>query len=276
MINGSNNSPGNNNAKFINVKNGSPPNNALRRPTTNPANAAGIKLINASSNNLNGRPNNLNNPCANNVPSNANASAKIQLSGLNGPNKNKLSGNDNKNNSCGNNKFLIKSLKIFNGNRSNLNKLNNNKNNGTKNAKSIARLRNGIKLGRPSKIAANNGLNNPSKALNNKIGRFNNAKKIAVDVPKARSNPRPLINNGATTKILNSFNKNNGNVINPCNNNCPSKNNGNPIKKLMMCESNPAPRANRPMINGRTNKKYGIVKKIQPAKFKSPNRSSNN
>lgn len=215
MINGNSNSPGSNNAKFINVKNGSPPSNALSSPTVNPANAAGIKLINASSNSLNGIPNNLNNPCVNNVPSNANAGAKIQLSGLNGPNKNKLIGNDNKNNSCGNNKFLIKSLKIFNGNRRSLNKLKPNKNNGTKNNKSIAKLKNGIKLGRPNKIAANNGLINPSKALNNKIGRFNSVKKTANDVPNARSNPRPLINSGATTKTLNNFNKNNGNVINP-------------------------------------------------------------
>ena len=61
-INGSNNNPGNSNAKFNSKKNGSPPSNALRRPTMNPAIAAGIALTTRSSKNLSGNANNPNNP----------------------------------------------------------------------------------------------------------------------------------------------------------------------------------------------------------------------
>lgn len=191
-------------------------------------------------------------------------------------NKKKLSAANARNNTNGINVFNTRSLKIFNGNVKSLIKLNANKNNGMKNNASMIKLKNGIKLGRPNKIDANNGLNNPRRILNNKIGKLNSVKKTASAVPNASNNPRPLINSGATTKMLNSVNRPNGNVINPCNANSVNKKIGNPIKKVMMCESNPAPSANKIEIKGRTNKKYGIVKKIHAARSNSPSKSNNN
>lgn len=198
-------------------RNGSPPNSARNKPTTNAATAAGIKLSKPFTKKMIGNEISLSASFVKNVPMIEINGKLIHVNGFknaNGPKigaSNIIPANQTKN---GTTKLMIESINIISGKP--INKLstdNSNVTNGAKKIVSIIKLKNGIKLGNANNTKAISGNLNESNTNPSNATKFNAANANKNGNAKALSKPNPANTNGSTKNVPNRFNSNNGNPI---------------------------------------------------------------
>lgn len=260
-INGSNN-------PSANSKNGSPPNNALSSPTNNPANTAGIKLVNKFLTRINGIASNPNNSFAKNVPIAERIPKFNHLSGFKNvitPSNGNNSKNVNPATNAGIRKSLNKSPRILIGNNNSFNPFRSKLAKPMRFIATMIKSKNGIKFGNDNKINAINGKLSPNRPNANRFNRPNAPSNNASGKPRANNKPIPLINNGNTTKLLNALSSKAGIPTRLNNVNVLNNTNGNVNNVITMSEMIPAPIANNTDVNGLMNNQYGIDNNNPPS-----------
>ena len=251
---------GNNNPR-ANSKNGSPPNNALSRPTNNPFNTAGIKLNNKLLIRLRGKRINPNNNSVRSVLIPERIAKFNHLSGFKNvitPRNGSKNKNDNPATKSGNAKSLNKSKRTFNGNSKMFRRLIKRLNKPIRLRANKMMSRNGIKFGNNNRSKASNGKPRPNSPSPIKFNSPNAPNNNASGNPRASNRPIPLINSGNTTRLLNPLSNNAGIPIKLNSVNVLNSTNGNDNRAIMMSEIIPAPIANNTEISGLMNSQYGI------------------
>lgn len=198
-------------------KNGSPPNNALSKPTINAIAAAGIKLNNPLIKNMIGNEINLRANFVKNVAMNAKIGKLIHVNGFKNANGPKIGANNSivvNQTMNGTTKLMIVSTSIISGKP--MNKLSTDTTkiiNGSTNNVSMIKLKNGMKLGNANNANAMIGNlsesnNKPNNATNPNAPRANKNGNA-----NAFNNPKPANTNGSIKNVPKRFNSRSGKKI---------------------------------------------------------------